>query len=107
MSQWVQSKYSQDAKKWEVMAEFADTYKVDITHSYIHLPKDEYIKCDPPERWEICTRDSVEVESTVLAEKEALADVFEDVTRVYLHNGYRWAWSEKDPDALVIKRKVQ
>lgn len=89
-----------------MVAEFADTYKVDIVHSYVHFPKYEYVKCDPPEQWEICTRDSVEVESTVLAEK-GLADVFEDCMRVYLHNGYRWGWSEKDPDALVIKRKVQ
>ncbi len=106
MSQWVQSKYSKDAKKWEVVAEFSDTYKVDITHSYIHLPKCEYDKCYPPERLEICTRDIVDVESTALTEK-ALTNVFQDCTRVYLHNGYRWAWSEKDPDALVIKREVE
>lgn len=105
MSQWVQSKYSKDAKKLKVVAEFSDTYKVGLMHSYINLPKDEYIPCDPPERWEVCTLEVVKIDED---KNDLSSKVFQEWTYpALLHEGYCWDWSEKDPDALVIKRKVQ
>ena len=108
MSQWVQSKYSKDAKKWEVDDLLSTKghihyYAIDGVHV---LPKEEYIPCDPPERWETCTRKMIH---SVWGETETTRSSFSVIgphPTPHLQDGYRWNWSEKDPDALVIQRKV-
>lgn len=104
MSQWVQYKNDPNGKKWEVEVEWDDYYAVKvISHGVLairNLPKDEYIPCDPPERWEVCTRDRVG-----LSENGAV--LVAGRLPVHVSAGYRWAWSEKDPDALIIQRRVR
>lgn len=97
---WVQSKYSKDARKFEVTESGPYFHYWQPPDRGFVLPKEEYIPCDPPERWEVCTRDRVG-----LSENGMRLSVASNLP-VYVSAGYRWAWSEKDPDALVIKRKV-
>lgn len=109
MSQWVQSKYSKDAKKWEVVhikeahLPVAWPYwKVrDEDGIFKELLKSEYIECDPPEQWVTCTREMFFGSPGFPCGPRASAPAV-------LHPpiGYRWVWSEKDHDALMIQWKV-
>lgn len=102
MSQWVQSKYSKDAKKWEVFSIRDSFYRV-LTGkcgNTADLPRDEYIECDPPEQWEVCTRDMFFGTPGFPCGPRANAPA-----GLQLPSGCHWAWSEKDPDALVIQRR--
>lgn len=55
MSQWVQSKYSKDATKWEVTHDTPLYWQVKgHTGGEKVVLKEEYIPCDPPERWVDC-----------------------------------------------------
>lgn len=109
MNEWIQSKYSKDAKKWELVLqtgiEDGDVWAVrnGFGRLPIYLPKEDYVLCDPPERWEVCTRNIVKVHSEDLQESYI---TIESCTSVFLNEKERWAWSKKDPDALVIERKV-
>lgn len=107
MAQWVQSKYNKEAKKWEVSYETEYDYCVQGLLIYF-LPKEDYVPCDPPERWEGCTREVVEVcengRALNLPDPTLNAGKFNYMGNV--SSGYRWVWSEKDPDALVIERRV-
>lgn len=109
MSQWVQSKYSKDAKKWEVETEWQDYYSVRImSHGILEirsLPKDEYIIVDPPERWEPCTREDISIVNS--GETSCLQNHMRDTVFGILWTELRWARSEKDPNAFVIQKKVQ
>lgn len=109
MSQWVQSKYSKDAKKWEVETEWQDYYSVRVrSHGILEirsLPKDEYILVDPPEQWETCTQKDISIIS--YGEKSALQNHMTDTIFAMIWTDLRWARSEKDPDAFVIQKKVQ
>jgi hypothetical protein len=110
---WVQSKYSKDAPVWEVVKiDEAITWRgdsyypnpatdwcvyglnADRVKSPMHLlPKSEYIECDPPVVWEVCTREVV--------------DISPDATslRMKTHmEGKRWRW---EGDALVVEQKVE
>ena len=58
MSQWVQSKYSKDATKFEASDD--NTFQWKLRHGQEGykehwVPKSEYILCDPPEVWEDVT----------------------------------------------------
>lgn len=97
---WVQSKYSKEAKKWEVCSEDDKYYNVKDDTWASSVLKSEYIPCDPPEKWEVCTRDRVGISENGIRLSMASG------MAVHVSAGYRWGWSEKDPDALVIERKV-
>ena len=98
VSQWVQSKYSKDAKKWEVLNEGTEYYMGTTGIGACSLVKSEYIPCDPPERWEACTREAVRIDQYGTFHWRSVRDI--------PGIEWRWAWSEKDPDALVVKRRV-
>ncbi|MDH4328545.1 MAG: hypothetical protein OEV77_08490, partial [Nitrospira sp.] len=55
MSQWVQSKYSKDATKWEVTHDTPLYWQVKgHTGGEKVVLKEEYIPCDPPVQWVDC-----------------------------------------------------
>lgn len=100
---WVQSKYSKESRKFEV----ADG---EVYYSFwrppdqgLLLPKEEYIPCDPPENWQVCTREMVDIDDGSIVENHAIFRVGN--THGFI-SGYRWAWSEKDPDALVMEKRI-
>ncbi len=112
MPKWVRSKYSEEAKKWEVHEnQYTNGWYWRVNSpsecpTLIDLPMDEYVLCDPQEQWQTCTRDAVRI--SVFCKKGldwCREGTF--VQWVSLPPGYCWAWSEKDPDALIIQRKVQ
>ena len=96
MSQWVRSKYDENAKKWKVCDESNTSY---LTTDGFYLPVSEYLPCDPPERWQVCTREVVGCSRESL--KFHAGAYFGDPGP-----GFRWAWSMKDPDGLVIERQM-
>lgn len=106
MSQWVQH-ISGQGEKWEVVhtgmksTEWAVNDKRGIGKHY--LPTSEYILCDPPEEWEVCTGDMIKI----IHEQSRLLRYSNNRQFGYLDHDERWAWSEKDPEALVIQRKVK
>ena len=102
--QWVQSKYSKDAKKWEVWSEADRHFIVKDADLHISLPKSEYNPCDPPEQWEVCTREAVSISS--YNGNSCLQRQVDGTKCGVLISGSSWAWSEKDTDALVVKRRV-
>lgn len=97
MSKWVQSKYSKDAKKWEVLDHHMGYYHIKHKGLTKALLEDEYIECDPPERWETCTKDYAKINER---------GEFEWVIVLPTFVNHRWAWSKKDSDALVMQKKV-
>ncbi len=57
---WVQSKYSKDAPKWNVIEEIPGEYAVlaqipNVLSNRHWLPKSEYVECEAPEVWEDIT----------------------------------------------------
>lgn len=78
MSKWVQSRYSKDAKKFEVIGVDSGKWKVRemllVGHMgkegrapiFYDLPVNEYIECDPPTQWEVCTREAVITDGTFI-----------------------------------------
>lgn len=94
---WVQSKYSKESRKFEVTEGDPYYHYWQPPDRGFVLPKEEYIPCDPPERWEVCTRSMAKLGDSVLAIRDRA---------MMLPDGAIWRWSEKDPDAIVIKRKV-
>lgn len=98
VSQWVQSKYSKDAKRWEIWSEADRHFIVKDADLHISLPKSEYIPCDPPERWEVCTQEAVRIDQDGIFHWLSVRDI--------IGIEWRWAWSEKDHNALVVKRRV-
>lgn len=113
MPKWVRSKYSEMAKKWEVCEENKQFYTADMGwHQTLYLPKCDYIECEPPEHWEVCTREVVGIDEKdygkALLQKGRSISMFGQVAALgLLATGFRWAWSEKDINALVIERKVK
>lgn len=111
MAQWVRSKYSEEAKKWEVLCEYPSAWIVWKSAYHlcnVSLLKEEYITCDPPkppERWEVCTREVIHAIDG-LPHGQWLVYGKPCIPFAKLDEGERWAMSEKDPDALVIWRRV-
>lgn len=102
---WVQSKYSKDAMKFEVTE--GDTYYhywQPPDRGFV-VPKEEYIPCDPPEKWEECTVLVARLDDKSVETLNGLWTGL-PVPWIKLPPGHRWAYSQKDPYALVIERKV-
>jgi hypothetical protein len=112
MSQWVQH-ISGQGRTFKVLQDSGFCWKAHLSdlEQDCWIPKSEYILCEPPEKMVVCTRDEV----TIVKENKALSGGLFTVsvtTGKYefcwtgtLRDGFFWAWSEKDPDALVIVRK--
>ncbi len=113
MPKWVQH-ISGQGEKWElddVIWNDRHSNKTWVTTpsgaiGVIELPRSEYHIVAPPEQWETCTRDAVKI-SVVCRKGLDWCREGTFVQWVSLPPGYCWAWSEKDPDALIIQRKVQ
>jgi len=103
-AKWVQHKSGQ-GEKWEVDSFYDDhemfwrvPMKPGVADLVYRLPKSEYIECDPPERWEECTREAVHVESDgSFTLKEGWSFMRQTPSKL------RWAWHG---DALVIERRT-
>lgn len=107
MSKWVQSKYSKDAKKWEVLDQHGGYYHIKNKGLTNILLEDEYVPCDPPERWETCTREVVNIQCPIFSWKTHYKICLnKGGGEAIVGDGLRWAWSEKDPDALVIQKRT-
>ena len=108
MAQWVRSKYSEGARKFRVESEWGDRWWVELRPGiYSGVPKEEYVLTDPPERWEVCTREVVHGISCPPHPSSWLIYGSQHVTFAKLYDGQRWAWDTNNPNALVIERKVE
>lgn len=109
MAQWVRSRYSEETIRWKVLEVLVFSYKVDGGgQQHYYLPKSEYIECDPPTRWEVCTREVVNIQCPIFNYKTRYKIcLIENGKEAIVGNGLRWSWSGKDPNALVIERKVE
>jgi len=99
---WVQHKSGQ-GEKWQVDSYYDDhemfwrvRTKPTIVDYVYRLPKSEYIECDPPEVWEECTREVMEI-----SEKGSLLR-YGNLIPTGVFGNERWAWRG---DALVIERR--
>ena len=65
MSQWVQSKYSKEAEKFEVVqserVEFWECRQACPSSYNLRLPFSEFVLCSPPEVWEDVTDQCKEI----------------------------------------------
>lgn len=98
--QWVQSKYSTEGEKFQVLKDVGAFWHCVEYAEGCHpwLPKSEYIKCPPPERWE---------------RVEAVCDHAVDAGLSKFTDGVKYAGSVcvDDPDryrvvSVVLEKKV-
>lgn len=100
---WVVSKYAPETgERFEVLAEYDSSYRIRVHRAdrwyNLDAPKDEYIPCPPPERWE-----KVPINCVIHNHGDTVEFVIQHIW-VWALTGHRFTIID---GALVLERRVQ